>query len=333
MITAKDVAAKLGVSVSTVGRAMAGDPRISDKTITSVRKAAEELGYVGNLAARMIRGGSSNVIGLILPDVQNDFYASIAQALSTCCDRQGYRIALSVTGDDRDAESRHIRDFVEARVAGIIIVPTAAPRRESIALVKNVPHVQLLRDVPSMGEVWFGINDQPVMEKAAEHLLSLGHRRIAYIGGSEKLSTGKARLAGVKAAVARAGKRATLDIHVGAPRLEAGEAAIKSILASKDRATGILTGSVHVTLGVLKALRERGLSVPEDFSLIGFGDPIWYQWWGPGLTTVRPPISSLATSSGLWLLDQLVRKSTDFKQHRAVSEASLIIRGSTRPLA
>ena len=129
MVTARDVAGRLGIAISTVGRAMADDPRISADTKKRVRQTANEMGYVGNLPARMMRGESSKLIGLIIPDVRNDFYSSIAQALSESCDRHGYRLVLSISRDDCDVEHRHIRHLVAARASGIVIVPTVKPKR------------------------------------------------------------------------------------------------------------------------------------------------------------------------------------------------------------
>jgi LacI family transcriptional regulator len=314
---------------------MANDPRISSATKIKVRRAAEELGYVGNLAARMLRGGSSNLIGLIIPDVRNDFYAAVAQSVSECCDREGFRVVLSITSDDRDAESRHIRDLADAAVAGIIIVPTMQPRRETVSILQTIPHVQLLRKVPAFGAAWFGIDDETALKFATSYLLDLGHRRIAYIGGSEKLSTGAARVAGVRRAMLKAGQDLSLlSTHLGAPTATAGEAAIEHMLGLKDRPTAVVTGSVHVTLGVLRALKERKINVPDEFSLVGFGDPDWYEWWGPGVTTVQPPIRSLAVGCAHWFLDQLRNpgSAAEDRDHQAVLSSKLVIRGSTRRL-
>jgi DNA-binding LacI/PurR family transcriptional regulator len=333
MITAREVAEKVGISISTVGRAMADDPRISAETKAKVRRVADELGYVGNLPARMMRGSSSNLIGLILPDIRNDFYSAIAQALSECCDRQGYRLVLSISGDDREAEHRHIRDLVGARVSGIIIVPMAKPRRESAALLASVPHVQLLRHVPALGSAWFGIDDDAALEAATSHLIKLGHRSIAYIGGSPALSTGAARLRGVKRAFEVAGLAAdSLKTVVGPTTLDFGEAALGSLLDGSVPPTAVVSGSVHVTEGILKALRRRAVDIPRQLSVIGFGDPIWFAWWGPGLTTIQPPIGSLATTCGLWFLDQIQNyDGSGTATHQATSPSTLVIRGSTTP--
>ncbi len=331
MVTARDVAEKLGVSISTIGRAMADDPRISADTKTKVRRAADELGYVGNLPARMMRGESSKLIGLIIPDVRNDFYSSIAQALSESCDRHGYRLVLSISSDDRDVEHRHIRDLVGARVAGIVIVPTVKPKRESAVLLENLPHVQLLRRVPTLGDAWFGIDDEQALESAATHLIKLGHRAIAYIGGRDALSTGAARAEGVRQAFAKAGLPADeLQLVLGNPSIEAGEYALCSLLDGPSPPTAVLSGSVQVTLGILNTLAKRRISAPDQLSVIGFGDPVWFAWWGPGLTTVRPPIHSLASTCGLWFIDQLGREGVNgqVSAHQAISPSSLIVRGS-----
>lgn len=330
MITAKEVAAKAGVAISTVGRVMADDPRISAQTKEKVRKVADELGYVGNRAARVMRGGSNKEIGLILPNVRNDFYASISQALSECADREGFRVSLSITGDSPIAESRHIRACVDARSSGVIIVPTETPSKESIRLLRNVPHVQLLRFHPSLGDICFEIGDKAALAAATVHLLSLGHKHLAYIGGTGRLSTGRERLAGVKQAIADAGGGVVLDEYLGPPRADLGKSSVAAIFKKTPRATAILTGSVDVTLGAFEALMGRRVSIPSDISLVGFGNPDWYKWLGPGLTTVEPPIESLAHSCGLWFLDQLRRDVIGAtSHHRSVSQSALIVRGST----
>ena len=331
MVTTKDIAKKLGFSVSTIGRALADDPRISQKTKHAVRMAAEELGYVGNLPARMMRGGSSNLIGLILPDIQNDFFASIAQALSESCDRQGYRIVLSLTGDDPENEVRHIRDFVGARVAGIILVPSAGLKRESVALLRQVPHVQLLRHIPGPDDLWFGIDDSQAMERATTHLLDLGHRDIAYVAASDRLSTGQRRLEGVRDAYRKHGlPLSSLTALVETPTATWGERAVHALLAMPGRPTAILSGSAHVTMGMIAELRKARIDIPGDMSVVGFGDPNWCEWWQPPLTTIRPPIQSLAVSCALWFMDRLRTPGDKLvKSYHAMSSCELILRGST----
>lgn len=335
MVTAHDIAQLVGVSVSTVGRAMVDDPRISAATKAKVRRAAEQHGYVGSMPARVVRGASSNLLGLILPDIRNDFYSAIAQALSEACDRHNKRLVLSLSTDDRDVEARHIRELVAARAAGVIIVPTAAPRRESIQMLQHTPCVQLLRRTSKLGNVWFGMDDEPALRDATAHLLRLGHRRIAYFGGDEALSTGAARVQGFRRAFKEAGLSSVKEgiEMTGPPTVEFGVRSLEQLLHAARRPTAIVIGSVHITAGVIEMIEKARVNVPDDLSLIGFGDAPWFQWWRGGLTALRPPVKELATSCGLWFLDQLEMADRRVaKSHSAMISSSLVIRATTRPL-
>ena len=331
MINARDVAAELGVSVSTIGRAMADDPRISARTKAKVQKAAERLGYIGSNPARIMRGGSSNLLGLMIPDVANDFYASIAQTMSDCVDRQGYRLVLALTRDDRDTEARQIRELVGARAAGIILVPTARPRRELRNILQAIPHVQFLRQVKMLDAPWFGIDDEAAMWSATDHLIELGHRKIAYIGGHHSLSTGLARHAGYQAALVSAG----IDLDparecLGSPTAAFGIDSVERLLESKNPPTAIITGSVHITEGVIETVERGGLTVPGELSLVGFGNASWFNWWRGGLTAVAPPVQDLANSCALFVLDQLAKKlGNSLPKHSSVIRSTLQVRGST----
>jgi LacI family transcriptional regulator len=155
------------------------------------------------------------------------------------------------------------------------------------------------------------------------------------VGGVDRLSTGAARVKGVRRAYAAAGvDTSMLRTFLGPPTVGAGEAAADRILAETPRPTAIVTGSAHVTLGVLKTLRRQAIAVPAEMSLVGFGDPIWYEWWGPGITTIQPPIHALAVSCALWFLDQMGSgaNATQISSHQAVSKSTLVVRGSTARL-
>lgn len=335
MITARHIATELGIAVSTVGRALADDPRISDATKAKVRKVADRMGYVGNNPARIMRGGSSKLIGLMIPDVANDFYSAVAQTLSTCVDRQGYGLVLCLTEDDRDREVRQLRELAGARAAGIILVPTMQPRREAKAMLAGIAHVQFLRRVPNLGDVWFGIDDMPTIQAATEHLIAHGHSRIGYVGGTAQLSTGIARVCGYRAALSNAEIEydAALE-HLGEPTADYGEAAVARLLALATPPTAILTGSVHITLGVIRYLEREGIDTPRNLSLVGFGDAPWFEWWRGGLTTIRHPIKDLSINCGLWLLDKLRNPAGGaLGPYASVTNSVLVHRKSVRNIA
>jgi LacI family transcriptional regulator len=332
MITTKDIAERLQLSISTVGRALSNDPRISSATTQRVHEAAAAMGYVANRAARMMRGGRSNLVGLVLPDIRNGFFSTIAHALSKCLERGEFQLMLSETDDDRATEMRHLRELTSAHVAGIIIVPSARPHPESVRLLQMTPHIQLLRHHAALGEQWFGIDDARALEDATRHLLQLGHQRIAYIGGSPDLPTGAQRLRGFRQALAGTHGQAEGLEMLGAPGSnDFGREALCRLLDQPTPPTALVMGSVRITYGVLEELLVRGVRVPDDLSVIGFGDEPGFRWWGPGLTTIGLPISELATACGLWFLyhhlQQRGQGSTG--PYSALSHATLITRGST----
>ena len=329
-VTARQVAELAGVSISTVGRALADDSRISSETRARVKSAAERCGYLGNMPARIMRGSLSNLVGLVLPDVRNDFYASMAQAMTETCDSQGHQIVLSITGDDGGVEARSVRELASGRVAGVIIVPSPAPRRETIEIVQRMLCVQLLRHVPKLGNEWFGIDDEASLFDATTHLIRLGHRRIAYVGGQELLSTGASRVRGFRAALHEGGvDLSEVSEFLGPTSAEFGESVIRRLESVTAAPTAVISGSVHITLGIIAAIEKEQISVPDDLSVIGFGDPEWFAWWRGGLTTTRPPTRDLARSCGQWFMRRLADgDGVRDGGYSAVVKSKLIIRAT-----
>lgn len=330
MVTIKDIAARLQVSPSTVGRALADDPRISSSMKQKVNDVANEIGYVANRAARIMRGVSSNLVGLVVPDIRNSFYATIAHALSKCLEEAGYQLTLSETDDDRMTELRHIRELTSANVAGVIIVPSAKPHPDTVRLLKAIPHIQLLRKISGLGEQWFGMDDTAAMHEATRHLVQLGHRRIGYVGGLAELPTGAARLHGYRSAIGNPSAKNDGLVELGPPSsMEFGREALRRLLALPKPPSAVVIGSVQITQGVLEELHLRGVSVPRQLSVVGFGDELGFRWWGPGLTTISLPVSELATASGLWFVHQIKQKSVNAAPYSSISPPTLIVRGST----
>jgi LacI family transcriptional regulator len=332
MITIKDIAKKLDISVSTVGRALTDHPRISQETKERVLAAAKELGYVANAPARMMRGGSSHLVGLLVPNVRSTFYSMAAQTLSDCLARDNFHLTLSLTDDEREVELEQLRELISARVAGVIVVPSAAPRRETVTLLKTVPHAQLLRRVPSLGD-WFGIDDDGAARRATAHLLKLGHRRIGFVGDTI-FPTGRARLEGFRGAHLTENMPVYEElVALGPPTAEFAAGAIDRFLGLPDPPTAVAMSSVLATVGAAERLADLEVPVPQQLSIVGFGDDAWCKWWGPGLTTVRLPVEDLATLCGLWLVHRLKSLAHGSETpHLAVSAATLVVRGSTRRL-
>jgi LacI family transcriptional regulator len=213
----------------------------------------------------------------------------------------------------------------------MILVPSAKPLPETVRLLKAMPHIQLLREHAALGEQWFGIDDSKALSLAVGHLLESGHRRIAYVGPSIDLPTGAARLKGYREAlVAAKAWDAALEVCGPPSATEFGRDALRRLLALPKPPTGLVLGAVQHTYSVLDECVSRGIRVPEELSIVGFGDEPGFRWWGSGLTTIGLPVSELATACGLWFLHQLRQRPATLPNYRSMSSPSLVVRGSTR---
>ncbi len=305
--TIKDIAAALGVSHATVSRALNNSPLIGKQTKERVRAAASEMGYIPDAAAKVMRGARSNIVGFILPDVENHFYSAIARSIAETVATSGMQLVLAISEDDPDLELRHVRALCEARTRGIIITPVADLRAETAELLANAPCKQLVRRHPLVDADVVVADDTIATFQAARHLLEQGHRNIAYIGGgAETLSTGTDRAEGFRRAVSQVSD-VTATVALGPPKPEFGYQTAISWLRRPDRPSGIVLGSSRFTLGTLRAIRETGLEVPADISLIGYDDPDWFEYWGVGITTIALPIREMALMAASLVCDSTLK--------------------------
>jgi DNA-binding LacI/PurR family transcriptional regulator len=329
--TMKDIAAALDLSVSTVARSLAGSGRISHDTRVKVHATAERLGYVVDLAARTMRSGTSSIIGLIVPDIRNDFYSTAAKAIADCCQERGHQLVLAVTNDDPSLELEHLRNLRSARALGFIIIPSIAPAAETLRVMRSTPHVQFVRRCAKVNSDWFGIEDAQAMRLAARHLIGLGHRRVAYIGSTIAISTGRDRLEGFRQTLLEAGL--AIDdrlILAGSCDTEFGFAAMTRLLEERSRPTAVVTAGARMSVGAYDCARARGVSIPEDLSFVGFGDSPTLRWCGGGITTIDLPVPELATASTDFLFR---RAAPDWRSDGApcsvMLRPTLVTRGST----
>ncbi|MBT9292995.1 LacI family DNA-binding transcriptional regulator [Prosthecodimorpha staleyi] len=327
----KDLAEALGLSVSTVARALADSPRISRETRERVAAAAERQGYVVDRAAQAMRTGTSAMVGLLVPDIQNDLYSTAAKAIARCCRERGVQLVLAVTDDDAALELHHLRNLRSARAIGVIMIPSIAPRPETLKLMRSMDHIQFVRHCPAVSSDWFGIEDVEAMRLAAGHLIAQGHRRIAYIGSTVAISTGELRLAGFRRTLQEAG--IAVDealIHAGSCDSEFGRAAMDRLLAADRPPSAVVTAGARISIGAYDSVRRHGVSVPRDLSFVGFGDSPTLRWCGDGITTIALPVEDLATASTDFLFRMATREGQDRETRcKFMLRPTLIERGST----
>jgi LacI family transcriptional regulator len=310
--TLKQLAALLGLSHSTVSRALNGRPGIHRDTRARVQAEAARLGYVANDAARLLKERQSSVIGLVVPNIQNKFYSSVAKTMADAASGQSCQVMLFTTDDDPVREAQAIRSLVGARAQAVVIAATACPETETLERLRGLRVIQLLRRHPAIAAPVVAVDDALGIELAAAHLLARGHRRIAYIGAPAELSTGRHRLDGLLRALDAAGLPPCAErIVLGPPRADVGADALGRVLAALPRPTALVVGSPEMAKGVLWEAARRGIQVPRDLSVVCYGDRSWYELIFGGLTAVRLPEAELARTCVRLLFAPPARRPED----------------------
>ncbi|MDE1150756.1 MAG: LacI family DNA-binding transcriptional regulator [Azospirillaceae bacterium] len=327
-VTIKDIARHLGLSHATVSRALNDHPATNELTKARVREAALALGYVRNAGAEMMRGASSRLVGLIIPDIQNEFFSAVAKGLAQRCAGQGLHLVLAVSEDDPELERTHVMALREARVAGFVISPSQGCKDATKALLAGLPTVKLIRDVSGLAGGFVGIDDRSGAYAATRHLLALGHTRIAFVGGPEAISTAKDRLAGYLQALTESGvPRDPSYIYLGPPRPGFGEIATAHIMSMTPRPTAVLLGSARLALGAFLALRRMEVPLPGQLSVLSYGDEEGASLGG--VTAMALPVADIVNALAEQLFSLIQGK--DAQPTSATFPPALLVRSSTGP--
>ena len=307
MTTLRDVAEELGLSISTVSRALNGHPHIDERTRKRIRQTAARLNYQPNVLARALRNDQTKTIGLVIPDILNQFYAAGATILQSTLRQSGYRLIVCISNDDPDTDRECLLELAQHRVDGIVHVPCTPEGAKSLRdSGVTVPIVELNRCSDS--SIFDAVipDDREGAFLLAQHLIALGHRRIGVIAGNPLLSTTRSRLHGFDDAIRAANlKPEECPIVYGDYSTRWGKEAAEQILQLHPRPTAIFATGNQLVLGALQALEEANLVVPGDVSLIGFDDPEWCAVWRPAITTYALPLQEMGLLAGRLLLDRM----------------------------
>ena len=334
MSTIKDVAKRAGVAISTVSAVLNRSAPVSEETVSKVEQAVADIGYVPHGAARSLRSGRSRLIGLVLPDIANPHFATVARVVESVCLNAGYMAAVYSTSEDFDRETQILHMMQLQRVAGILIIPTRSDVSHGKKLLSeiHVPTVLLDSFVDGMPHDVVKLDNVEAGRLATEHLLSLGHRRIAVTTGRPNIATGADRLAGYADALKARKLKPDKALYLkGNFRRDDAYQSTLAVMRQSGPPTAIFAMSNMMMLGVLQALSDLGLNVPKDVSVIGIDDFDTAPIMNPPLTVVAVPIAEMARSAITTLLEEISTHRPP-GGGREVHAPELIVRSSTRAI-
>jgi LacI family transcriptional regulator len=330
--TIAEIAAKAGVSIPTVSRVLNNRPDVAPETRERVEQVIKESGFIRSRVRNVLKE-SSGIVDMLVPDLTNLYSVEIVRGVEEVLERTELRLALSLTHDSLQFEQRWLAKVIDGATDGAILVLAHGQSTRLDMLLRNkIPFIvvdhrgELGPDVPSVGATnWLG------GRLATEHLLSLGHRRIAIIGGDAALPCSRDRIAGYRAALEDAGIAVDAAlIRPGRFKQQTGYEQTIALLDLPEPPTAIFAGSDAQAMGVYAALRVRGLSVPDSMSVVGFDDVPIASIITPALTTVRQPLVEMGRVATAMLLRLIAEEPLDSK--RVELTTTLIARESCVPL-
>jgi LacI family transcriptional regulator len=336
MSTIRDVARLAGVSTMTVSRVINSSGYTSQETRSRVKRAIAELGYVPNAVARHLRSKQTKAIALVLSDITNPFFTTIARGVEDVAGPRGFSVMFCNTDESEDKEGRYLHLLVERQVDGVLLVPAGNPN-PSIRLLRahKVPLVVIDRRVPGRRVDNVRCDSEAGAYALARHLIGLGHRRIGVLTGRRAISTSLDRVAGVRRALEEAGLG--LDdalvrwggFNFGDLNLADGHQMAGEVLsATADPPTALFAANNFIAFGAIRALREMGIRVPDDISVVAFDD-LPAEWVSdPFMTVAAQPAYDIGRRAAEMVIDSLTGERAKTGES-LVLPFELIVRRST----
>lgn len=330
-ITIKDIARELGISVSTVSRALTNNPEISETTKEMVRELARKLNYKPNLLASNLRTNKNTTIGVVIPEVNHHFFASVLDGIEQAANEAGYSILICQSHENMEKEIQNVQTLLHSRVAGMLVgvsKETMHLHHLQEVLNSNTPLVLFDRPCPSLSCDQVVSDDYAGAYGAVEHLIQTGCKRILYFSSSMNLEVAHRRYQGWRNALQKHGLwHSTDDIIIADTRELAIEELPKQMNADQ-RPDAIFCVNDHCASGVLYAAQKLGLRVPEDLSICGFSDAPLARITTPMLTTVEQHGTEIGTHAMQALLRKL--NGDTHTPHTEIVRTNLVVRGTTR---
>lgn len=333
MSTIKDVAARADVSFTTVSHVLNGTRHVSDAARLRVERAVIDLGYVPSALARALKTNETRMLGVLVPNIINPYFSELTRGIEDRCRRTGYAVFLCNCDDDPERQARYVQTLLQRRVDGLLLAVAAGEAGMLAQTLKSVrvPMVVVDRKLPGHMADLVRVDNQTGARMAVEHLLSLGHRRIACLAGPAQFEVSQARVAGWRQALAQAG--IAIDsawLLEGDFSSDAGHALTRRLLVqgrTQGGVSAIFASNDLFAVGALRAAAELGVAVPQALSIIGFDGIDLGKFLFPALSTVSYPIRELGEKAASVLIERIARPGR--RAHEVVLAPQLLLREST----
>ncbi|WP_316976950.1 LacI family DNA-binding transcriptional regulator [Shumkonia mesophila] len=329
MAKIRDVAREAGVSIASVSRVLTGARRVSDDTKAAVLTAAEKLGYRTNYLASALRRQATRTLGMVIPRIANPYFIALVQTIEESAQAQGYELLLCDSADDADIEKRRMRALLSRQVEGIILIPcdekgSAETVREAL---REVPVVSLDRSIRGIAMDQVCVDNRAGIVAIIDHLAGKAHRRLAFVGAQQTVSTARERLEAYREYVREWDLPSADRVLLGEFTVEWGEQAADRILADGLPPDAVVCGNDLIAAGVIRTLRARGLDVPGDIAVTGFDDIELCRFIEPAITTVHQPLRDIGTEGARRLFARI--EGTSGPAARVRIRPSLVVRASS----
>ena len=329
--TISDVAKAAGVSTATVSYVLNRPQHVTNATRAKVLDAIERLGYVRNASARQLRDGRSRIVGLVIID-SNPFNIELTRGVEDAVVEEGHVVVVCNSATSAAREARNLRLLTEQNVDKVLITPVSRDKLVQLDQLRDRGASIVFVDypVPRKDHCSVSVDDKLGGRLAAEHLIGLGHTRLALINGHPTMFTLGDRRKGFVAGLEAAGLELApaRDIETESVSVAAGEEAAGRLLDGEDRPTAVFCGNDTLAIGALRAAIRRGLSVPDDLAIVGYDDLVFAELSAVPLTTIRQPSYQLGYRAAKLLLDEAENRATH-RHKRVVFRPELIVRAST----
>ncbi|MBN1318741.1 MAG: LacI family DNA-binding transcriptional regulator [Anaerolineales bacterium] len=328
MVTIKDVAKRARVSTATVSRVLNDDPKVSPENRRAVQEAVTDLNYRRDRIARNLRVKGSQIIGLIISDIQNPFFTSVVRGVEDVAYENGYTLLLCNSDEDRTKEKLYLEAMISERTAGVIVSPAFETGSHTQAVLRaGIPVVATDRRMLDQDVDTVVVDNLEGAYQAVSHLANLGHNRIGFIGGPPQVTTARERRDGYLRALSEHGIELDHDLIMTSDlKLSGGYKATCQVLAINKPPSAIFAANNLTTLGALNCIHEKKLAIPGDIALVGFDDMPWATSLNPPLTAVAQPTYEMGRTAAELLIKRIGEKDRDTVEIKLKSR--LIIRDS-----